>query len=44
MNLVFTKKFIRDYRKLPQRYQETADKQLALLLSNPEHPSLNVKK
>ncbi|SLM32376.1 conserved hypothetical protein [Desulfamplus magnetovallimortis] len=44
MKLFFTKKFIRQYRKLPQQIQETTDKQLGLLLSNPEHPSLNVKK
>ena len=43
MKLDFSKSFVRDYRKLPQRLQKTADKQLDLLLSNPEHPSLNVK-
>ena len=44
MKLNFSKKFIKAYRKLPQHIQETADKQLGLLLSNPEHPSLNLKK
>jgi mRNA-degrading endonuclease RelE of RelBE toxin-antitoxin system len=44
MKLFFTKTFIRDYRKLPLEIQETIDKQLTLLLSNPRHPSLNVKK
>ena len=44
MKLLFTKTFIRDYRKLPQRLQQTTDKQLRLLLSNPKHPSLNIKK
>jgi mRNA-degrading endonuclease RelE of RelBE toxin-antitoxin system len=44
MKLVFTKKFIRDYRKLPQRIQRTAGKQLGYLLSDETHPSLNVKK
>ena len=43
MKLTFSKGFIRDYNKLPQRIQETADKQLKILLSNPKHPSLNVK-
>ena len=43
MKLLFSKNFLRDYRKLPERIQETADKQLKLLLSNPKHPSLNVK-
>jgi mRNA-degrading endonuclease RelE of RelBE toxin-antitoxin system len=44
MKLLFTKTFIRDYRKLPQQIQKTTDKQLGLLLSDPKHPSLNIKK
>lgn len=44
MKLLFTKNFVRDYRKLPQHIQELTDKQLGLLLSNPQHPSLNLKK
>jgi mRNA-degrading endonuclease RelE of RelBE toxin-antitoxin system len=44
MKLLFTKTFIRDYRKLPQDIQQLTDKQLGLLLSNPRHPSLNLKK
>lgn len=44
MKLVFTKSFVRDYRKLPQRIQEAADKQLELLLADQNHPSLNIKK
>ncbi|MDO9529019.1 MAG: hypothetical protein Q7J27_07665 [Syntrophales bacterium] len=44
MKLNFTKNFIRDYRRLPMEIQETVDKQLELLLSNPKHPSLNIKK
>lgn len=44
MKLSFTKTFIRDYRKLPQDIRELTDKQLGLLLSNPKHPSLNLKK
>jgi mRNA interferase RelE/StbE len=44
MKLSFTKTFIRDYQKLPRDLQETIDKQLALLLSNQRHPSLNIKK
>ena len=42
--LLFTKNFIREYRKLPQQVQKATDKQLGLLLSNPQHPSLNIKK
>ena len=44
MKLLFTKHFIRSYRKLPHHIQAATDKQLALLLSNPQHPSLNTKK
>ena len=44
MKLLFTKTFVRDYRKLPADIQETVDKQLDLLLSNQRHPSLNIKK
>ena len=44
MRLFFTKTFVRDYRSLPREMQETMDKQLELLLSNPRHPSLNIKK
>jgi mRNA-degrading endonuclease RelE of RelBE toxin-antitoxin system len=44
MKLLFTKTFVRDYQKLPQDIQELTDKQLALLLSNPKHPSLHLKK
>ena len=44
MRLLFTKSFVRDYRRLPERMQNTIDKQLDLLLSNPHHPSLNIKK
>ncbi len=44
MKLLFTKTFLRDYRKLPQDIQQLTDKQLGFLLSNPKHPSLNLKK
>jgi mRNA interferase RelE/StbE len=44
MRLLFTKTFVRDYRRLPEATQNTVDKQLELLLSNPQHPSLNTKK
>lgn len=44
MKLLFTKHFVRCYRQLPQRIQKAADKQLELLLSNPKHPALQVKK
>ncbi len=44
MKLLFTKNFVREYRKLPQQIQKATDKQLGLLLSNPQHPSLSIKK
>jgi len=44
MRLLFSKNFVRDYRKLPQEIQKVVDKQLGLLLENANHPSLNVKK
>ncbi len=39
-----TVQFKKCYKKLPQHIQETTLKQLGLLLSNPDHPSLNIKK
>jgi len=44
MKLFFTKTFVRNYRKLPPEIQKAVDKQLGLLLSNSQHPSLNLKK
>jgi mRNA-degrading endonuclease RelE of RelBE toxin-antitoxin system len=44
MNLYYTKTFIRDYQRLPQPIQKAADKQLELMLSDPQHPSLGIKK
>jgi len=40
----FTKSFTQDYRSLPPRLQKTTDKQLGLLLTDPHHPCLNIKK
>ena len=44
MKLIFSKNYIRDYRKLSQFLQKAIDKQLKFLLSNPRHPSLGIKK
>ncbi len=44
MKLAFTHHFVQDYRKLSSKIQKSVDKQLELLLSNPQHPSLNLKK
>ena len=39
-----TEQFTKDYERLPQRLQDRVDKALGLLLENPNHPSLQVKK
>lgn len=44
MKHLITKPFARDYTKLPKRIQGAVDKQVERLLSNPQHPSLKVKK
>lgn len=44
MKLVFTKPFVRAYRDLPERIKRLTDKQLGILLNNPQHPSLALKK
>lgn len=44
MNLIFSKPFVRDYRKLPRQIQTAIDKQIEFFMSNPGRPSLNIKK
>ena len=44
MNLQWTKTFEKEYRALPSRIQQQADRKLTLLLQNPRHPSLRLKK
>jgi mRNA-degrading endonuclease RelE of RelBE toxin-antitoxin system len=44
MKLLFTRTFVKNYRKLPKRIQSATDKQLEYLLSEPEQPSLHIKK
>jgi mRNA-degrading endonuclease RelE of RelBE toxin-antitoxin system len=44
MKLSFTHSFIRDYQALPKHLQKMVDDKLALLISNPRHPSLRLKK
>jgi len=44
MKLYPTEKFKKQYQKLPSPIRDLAKKQLAFLLSNPQHPSLNIKK
>jgi len=40
MKIQTTKPFDEDYNALPESIKDRADKQLALLLENPHHPSL----
>ena len=44
MKIVYTKTFIRDYKKLPENIQKLFEKQLTLLLSDLKYPSLHIKK
>lgn len=44
MKLHLTERFRKDYGRLPQRLQRRVDKQLRLLLQNPRHPSLQIKR
>lgn len=44
MQFYRTDSFKKNYRKLPQPIKKAAQKQLGLLLDNPDHPSLNIKK
>ena len=44
MKFQTTRPFDRDYAELPEEIKERVEKQLALLLSNPRHPSLRLKR
>lgn len=44
MKIQTTRPFDGDYARLPGAVRERVDKQLALLLDNPHHPSLRLKK
>lgn len=44
MKLHPTKTFAKNFRKLPEEIKKATHKQLKLLLSNPQHPFLNIKK
>ncbi len=44
MKLETTSRFDREYARLPQHLRARVDKQLALLLSDPRHRSLRLKK
>ncbi len=44
MKTLHTKAFQRDFQDLPREIQSQAEKQLALFVENPRHPSLRIKK
>lgn len=44
MKLLLTERFRRDYSHLSSHLQDQVDHKLQLLLGNPRHPSLRVKK
>ena len=44
MKIQTTKPFDEDYKNLPEAIKERADKQFVLLMENPLHPSLRIKK
>ena len=44
MNVLWSSKFKRNYKKLPEPIRKKFQKQLTLLLDNVKHPSLRVKK
>jgi mRNA-degrading endonuclease RelE of RelBE toxin-antitoxin system len=44
MEVQTTRLFDRDYVGLPAGIKNRTDKQLALLMTNPQHPSLRLKK
>lgn len=44
MILARTQRFKKEFESLPPPIQQRARKQLALLLTNPRHPSLQIKK
>ena len=44
MKLLLSAHFKKDYQKLPQPIKRKVEKQLGILVKNPLHPSLGVKK
>jgi len=44
MKFLLTSRALRDYERLSLALQKSVDKQLALLVKNPRHPSLRAKK
>ncbi|OGH71434.1 MAG: hypothetical protein A2921_01675 [Candidatus Magasanikbacteria bacterium RIFCSPLOWO2_01_FULL_43_20b] len=44
MNINFSPRFKRAYKKLPPRIQDDFDKQMKVFMRNPNHPSLKTHK
>lgn len=44
MKLLLSIRFKKDYQKLPQSIKKKTEKQLRILVKNPAHPSLRIKK
>ncbi|MBI4268312.1 hypothetical protein HY627_00575 [Candidatus Uhrbacteria bacterium] len=44
MKLFLTKSFEKDYARLPSDIQDALDRSLMMLIENPRHPSLHLKK
>ncbi len=44
MRIIFTKKALKSYQKLPLSVKKKADKQFRFIVSNVHHPSLHMKK
>ena len=44
MRIQTTRPFDEDYSDLPESIKERADKQFVILIENPHHPSLRLKK
>lgn len=44
MALIFTNRFKKAYQRLPQTIQNKVKKALRLLVENPKHPSLHIKR
>lgn len=44
MRIQTTRPFDEDYNALPESIKERADKQFIILIENPHHPSLRLKK
>lgn len=44
MTVHFSQHFRKQYKRIPKTQQKKFDKQLAFLLANPRHPSLQVKR